>query len=90
MSAPRKKKVKFMKKYVSYIVLGFVVIICIVFTVGFFYCCSYIPYGFEPDDLQLACFGVGFFAIPFWVTSGYLLYRIAELWNSAFRKKKTE
>lgn len=54
-----------MKKWIKYTVIGLLVVFWVVFAYGYFYCINFLPINFEIDDLQGACFGVGFFFWPF-------------------------
>lgn len=79
-----------MNKYVSYIVLGIAVIVWLGFLFGLVYCNNFIPEGFEPDDLHLACFGIGLCGLPFLAGFGCLCFCAADAFTSLVRKKRSE
>ncbi|MBO5952639.1 MAG: hypothetical protein J6Q53_00715 [Oscillospiraceae bacterium] len=71
-----------MNKYASYIVFGCAAILWLGFMFGLFVCVNSLPEGFEPDDLHLACFGVGLFVLPYLAGLGYLSWRVGYYFGS--------
>lgn len=77
-----------MNKYIRYLIVVVSIILWAGFMFGFLGSANSIPENFNPDDLHLACFGVGLCALPFLAGFVVVPSLIGDLIVPLFRKEK--